>query len=335
MKGVTPHMKKTHEYDSPALSRLVSVVAILAICICSLCTALTCYRMSTITASTASSSSSDTSSSSSNTSSTSSNSSSSSSTDSNSSSSDSNTSSDSSSSDSDAASSDATASDSDTADDDTAEGYTNEEILAKYTEVMNQLKSGVATYNKKEWQVLSDDYDLGTIGNLVLPIASGLMTSEDDAELQQRDDSAQIPVIKCDSGCMLTDASAIKSASMTEDGGTTTIVITLNDEVGSMPAEEGATSCSSTVGSMFNPMDQDGINDVVDAFSGIATINSFDLTYTDCTATLVFDSATGHVESLEQIMNVYIDVDAKVTLLTISGYATLINTMIINNVTYA
>ncbi|MCD7774288.1 MAG: hypothetical protein LUH40_01735 [Clostridiales bacterium] len=323
-------MKKTHEYDSPALSRLVSVVTVLAICICSLCTALTCYRMSTITVATSSGTSSDSSSS------TSSNSGSNTTT-----SSGGNTSSDSNAASSDtngtSSEGDATASEGDgTADvGDSTEGYTNEQILAKYTEVMNQLKSGVATYEKKEFQTLSDDYDLGTIGNLVLPIAQGLMTSEDEAELQQRDDAAQIPIIKCDSGCMLTDVSAIKSASMTESGGKTTIVITLNDEVGSLPAGEGATSCSSTVGSMFNPLDQASIDNIVEQFSAVLTVNSFTLTYQDCTATLVFDTATGQVESLNQIMNVRIDADAKVTILSISGYAYLINNMTISNVTYA
>ncbi len=199
---------------------------------------------------------------------------------------------------------------------------------------MNQLKDGVATYEKKEFQTLADDYDLGTVGNLVLPIAQGLMTSEDEAEIQQRDDKAQIPIVRNDKGCLLTDASAIKTASMTESGGMTTIEIVLNDEMGAYPAEEGATSCGSIVGSMFNPLNQEEIDNIVAEFAGVVTMNKFDLTCKDCTATLVFNTETGEVESLTQIMNYFIEVDATAVFVPVSGYATLTNKMTINNVTY-
>lgn len=122
---------------------------------------------------------------------------------------------------------------------------------------------------------------------------------------------------------------------MTEDGCKTTIVLTLKDEKGSLPVAAGATSSEYAVGAVFNPLDKKGIDDVVAKFAGIADIKSFELSYNQCTATLVFDTASGHVESLEQIMNVYITVDAKVAkIMSLSGYATLINTMRINNVAY-
>ena len=199
---------------------------------------------------------------------------------------------------------------------------------------MDQLKSGVATYDKKEFQTLQDDYDLGTVGNLVLPIAQGLMTSEDEAELQNRTDMEQIPIIRNTKGCLLTDVSKIKSATMTESGGKTTIVIVLHDEKNPLPAEEGATSCDSAVGSMMNPLSKKEIDNIVAEFSGVVTMNKFDLTGKDCTATLVFDTASGKVESLEQIMNYFIEVDAKAVIVPVSGYATLTNKMTINNVTY-
>ena len=215
----------------------------------------------------------------------------------------------------------------------------NAAILAEYTKIMDGLKTSVidgkvSQYNKKEFQTLADDYDLGTVGNLVLPIAQKLMTSEDEAEEQVRTDYEQIPIVRNKKGCLLTDASAIKSAKMTEAGGKTTIEIVLNDEKGSLPAAENATSCSSIVGSVFNPLNQEEIDNIVAEFSGVVTMNKFELTCKDCTTTLVYDTATGKVESLTQIMNYYIDVDAKAVFVPVSGYATLTNKMTIYNVQY-
>lgn len=318
MKGVTPKMKKSHEYDSPVLSKLVSVVTVLAICVCSICCIVTASKVSTLStgvvapadqqAGTPSNPGN---------SSTPSNPGSSTPSDSGNS-----------------ATPDANAPAGDNGQPADPAGPSKEEILKKYTEVMDQLKGGVATYDKKEFQYLADDYDLGTIGNLVLPIAQNLMTDESEAELQNRTDMEQIPIIRNKKGCLLTDASKIKSATMTESGGKTTIVIVLNDEVNPLPAPEGATSCDSAVGSMFNPLDQAQIDGIIAEFGAVVTVNKFQLTGKDCTATLVFDTASGKVESLEQIMNFYIDVDAKAVIVPVAGYATLSNKMTINNITY-
>ena len=210
----------------------------------------------------------------------------------------------------------------------------NQAILAKYTEVMDKLKAEVATYTKKEYQDLpKDKLDMGALASMLQPIIAGMMTSEDKAEEQQRDDAAQIPIIKCAKGCMLTDVSAIKSASMTEEGGKTTIVITLNDEKNSLPAAEGADSAPSAVGGIFNPMSKEDIDEKIASIS-VVTVNQFEITYTDCTATLVFDTESLKVESLTQIMNAAISADAKAAIIHVNGTGLLINTMKIYNVTY-
>ena len=314
-------MKKSHEYDSPVLSKLVSVVTVLAICVCSVCCIVTASKVSTMSTGAVAAPQQSGGTQSSSSSSTQSSSSSSSSSSQSSSSSDS--------------SADAQTP-SDNADQGAADtgAASKEEILKKYTEVMDQLKAGVATYDKKEFQTLADDYDLGTVGNLVLPIAQNLMTSEDEAELQNRSDMEQIPIIRNKKGCLLTDVSKIKSATMTESGGKTTIVIVLNDEESPLPAADGATSCDSAVGSMMNPLNQQEIDNIIAEFSGVVTMNKFKLTGKDCKATLVFDTASGKVESLEQIMNYFIEVDAKAVIVPVSGYATLTNKMTINNVAY-
>ena len=316
-------MKKSHEYDSPVLSKLVSVVTVLAICVCSVCCIVTASKVATMSTGTVAAPQQSGTSTNSGTSSTPSNSTSSTPSGD---SSQAQTPSGDSNSDAQAPSGDTQAP--------TESGPSKEEILKKYTEVMDQLKAGVATYDKKEFQTLADDYDLGTVGNLVLPIAQNLMTSEDEAELQNRSDMEQIPIIRNKKGCLLTDVSKIKSATMTESGGKTTIVIVLNDEKSPLPAEDGATSCNSAVGSMMNPLNQKEIDNIVAQFSGVVTMNKFELTGKDCTATLVFDTASGKVESLEQIMNYFIEVDAKAVIVPVSGYATLTNKMTINNVAY-
>lgn len=307
-------MKKSHEYDSPVLSKLVSVVTVLAICVCSICCIVTASKVSTIPAgvvATPDQQQGGSQTPSQNTPS------------------------------QNTPSQNTTPGGSETpapgGDDSQAteqSGPSKEEVLNKYTEVMDQLKAGVATYDKKEFQTLADDYDLGTVGNLVLPIAKNLMTDESEAELQHREDMEQIPIIKNKKGCLLTDVSKIKSATMTESGGKTTIVIVLNDEVKPLPAAEGATSCDSAVGAMFNPLDQAQIDDIVAQFSAVVKVDKFELTGKDCTATLVFDTASGKVESLEQIMNYYIEVDATAVIVPVEGYATLTNKMTINNVAY-
>lgn len=303
-------MKKSHEYDSPVLSRLVSVVSVFAICVCSVCCIVTASKISTITtAAPAASNGGSIGGSTGGSAGGSTGGSAGGSTDS-----------------SNAATggSDAPAA---------GDAASTQEILDTYTQVMDKFKAEVATYEKKEFQKLADDYDLGTIGNMVLPIAEGLMTSEEKAEIQQRDDPEQIPVIRNTKGCLLTDISAIKSATKTEEGGKTTIVIVLNDEDNPEPTPENGTPVSKT-GAMFNPLSKTDVDNIVAKFSSVADIKNFNLCYKDCTATLVYDTETQKVESLNQIMNVYITVDAKVVLLSLSGYATLINNMTINNVQY-
>lgn len=328
MKGVTPNMKKSHEYDSPVLTRLVSIVTIFAICICSICSCLCAYKISTMSGGTVAASGTQSGGSStsggaqSGGSSTSGGAQSGVSTSGGAQSGGSSTSGG-----EDSSSADGGAS---------TGGASNEEILAKYTEVMDNLKANVASYDKKEFQNLPEDrYDLGSIGNLILPVASNLITTEDKAELQQRTDPESIPIIGNTKGCLLTDASKIKSASMTEEGGKTTIVITLVDEDNPEPVADGATSSQYSTSAMFTPLSKASIDDIVAKFEAIptVTISSFNLQYQNCTATLVFNTETLQVESLNQTMDVYITASAKV-LVTIEGYATLVNNMTINNIQY-
>ncbi len=319
-------MKKSHEYDSPVLSKLVSVVTVLAICVCSICCVVTASKISVITGGNVAVQNGGN-----NGGATGNNGGA---TGNNGGATGNNGGATGNNGGATGNNGDAQTPGDNTGDAPAGDTAEFETILAKYTEVMDQLKGGVATYDKKEFQSLGEDRELGSIGNAVLGIAEGLMTTEDEAQLQNRTDMEQIPIIKNTKGCLLTDVSKIKSATMTESGGKTTIEIVLHDEESPLPAEEGATSCNSAIGSMFNPLNQAEIDNIVSKFEGLATINKFTLTGKDCTATLVFDTATGEVESLTQIMNYFIEIDAKIVIVPLAGYATLTNKMTINNVTY-
>ncbi len=305
-------MKRSHEYDSPVLSRIVSVIAVLAICICSVCTVLTTYKMTQLTAGTAAVAPGNSATPANNggnggNAAAPANNGGNAGTDANN------------------GGGDATP---------PADTANYQEILDKYTEVMDKLKAEVATYTKKEYQDLpKDKLDMGALASILQPVINGFLTTEDKAEEQQRDDAAQIPIIDNTRGCLLTDVSAIKSASMTENGGKTTIVITLNDEKNSQPAEPGATTAPSNVGGMFSPLSKASIDETLAGIS-VVKVNSFDLNLVDCTATLVFDTESLKVESLEQIMNYDISADVKAAIIGISGTGFLINTMKIYNVTY-
>lgn len=210
-----------------------------------------------------------------------------------------------------------------------------EAILAKYTEVMNHLKKNATTYVKKEYQDLIDvDFSNPTLSEIANSLLHSFLITESKAEIQHRDDYEQIPVIGCESGCLLTDASALKTASMSVDGGKTTITLVLHDETNPKPTEYGAAVSPSNTGAVFNPVGQE---EIMDAFGGLSTyveLNKCDLHYSECTATLVFDSDTLYVESLEQVMNIAFDMNIKVGFQNESCRLSLRNVMQINNVNY-
>lgn len=215
------------------------------------------------------------------------------------------------------------------------------DILAKYTSVMNQFKTDAPAFNKVEYQALPEEYrNLGKLGNVILGLAESYLTSQEKAEASPQvhnsgDSMENVVVNKNKAGCLLTDTGAIKSAACVSNGdGTDTITIVLNSELNPEPTPEGTESPVSSVGAMFNPMSKAGVDVYLEKISAI-TVNSFDMNYNDCTATLTFDESTGKVQSLTEIMNV--DVTANVTglkIITIDGGGRLVNTMKIYNIQY-
>lgn len=323
-------MKKYYEYDAPVLTKLLSVVAVIAICVSMATSALCCYKVASMQTGTAavvdngsnSNNGQNGNNNSQNTTPTPTQDNTKTPTDGNN-------------------NSETPADGNDNAAAGGLEGLsTNEEILAKYTEVMNDAKKAKPAFKKVEFQSLPEEFrKLGTVGNVILPIAEGFMTTEEKAKADPQvkeagSDMHAWPVTGHDTaGCLLTDASKIKSASAVKEGDNVKITITLLPEENPEPINSAtATSSPSFTGGMFSPMSKADIDNTIAGIKGVK-VNSFNLTYTDCTVTLVYNPSDNHVVTLDQIMNVDIKANIKV-LATIDGSARLVDTINIWDIQY-
>ena len=217
----------------------------------------------------------------------------------------------------------------------------NAGILTLYTKLVDEMKAAKPAYRRIEYQDLPEEHrNLGTVANAVMGIANGMITTKEKVEADpsihnQGDDPNNIPIRDNPKGCLLTDASKIKSASCKDNGdGTATLVITLVDEDNPKPVEGGATTSQYHTSAMFFPMDQAGIDNIVDKFKAVVTMNSLVLTYTDCTVTCVFDTVTQKIKTLTYVEPVDIKVDGKAVFIPINGSARLVDTMEITEIAY-
>ena len=96
----------------------------------------------------------------------------------------------------------------------------NKEIIEQYTLLVNKFKQEKPAYKKKEFQSLPEEFrNLGTAGNLILEIASGYITSEEECEELVRaaggeDIKWDMPIHNSDVGCLLTNYDAVEWASV-------------------------------------------------------------------------------------------------------------------------
>lgn len=206
-----------------------------------------------------------------------------------------------------------------------------QEILSKYTEVVNQLKEvDKPGHYSVVWQEMPMEYrNCGVITNIVLSFAEDYGTDKEEAaESMQFYDSGytyDIPIYNNDKGCLLTDVSCIKSATMVDNlNGTYTITIVLNDEDYSEPAGSDALTSPSSIGAMFTPLSHDDIESALSEIDDF-DINDYHFTYTDCTASVTFYPETNHVTSLFQTMNIDVAIDVHYSQLTLTGSARVVN----------
>ena len=186
---------------------------------------------------------------------------------------------------------------------------TPSQILSEYTEVMNKLKSDAPAFEMTRYQNLpTDKQNLGAVADMVLPIIEKFVTSKSAAEKVPyiAGNANMLPVKDSSYGCLLTDASAIKSAYceiMSDD--IYKLVITFNDELNPAHLPAGAESSTGIINAVFDPYD------AAEQITAISTMvmNDINFNYTDCTVTLIYNHRTKQVQSLDMTMNIDITAD--------------------------
>lgn len=221
----------------------------------------------------------------------------------------------------------------------------NEAILAKYTELMNDAKSKAVGFTKVEWQAIPEEKAQfeGKAFSKILPIASNFFKSEADAksnpEIVAKGGTMEwFPIYHNSKGCMLTDTSAIESATCTElPDGNVKIVIALNDEDNSEPPV-AAPTCDSYIGSMFTPIQFAEVRNTLETDPAVKFIVknvAFDLQYYDCVAELTYNPTTNEIVELDQFMHINIKInDGSILGLSAKGNAVLDNYMYISDFVY-
>ncbi len=196
---------------------------------------------------------------------------------------------------------------------------------------MNKAKADKPGYKKVEYQAIPDDANnriirkgQGSIGTLLGVVDKlGIMTTEDKAKAnpevkEKGSDMKYFPIHKNTKGCLLTDVSAIKSATAEKlSNGNIKVTIVLNDEVNSQPPAENAATSPSKIGGMFSPIAKNDIDETLKGgiVSAVVKDINYSLTYHDCKAVLEYNPATEQVVKLEQYMITKIDATGRVVLL--------------------
>ena len=202
------------------------------------------------------------------------------------------------------------------------------EILTKFTEVTNDMKTNLKQVTKLEYQVV-ENLDLAGIETVVQPLIGQFVKGKDAATPKTDAGPGDIPPWG-NSGCLVTDASKVQNATYTDNGdGTATIVLTLVAEKNPEPATDGVSP--SITGGIFSPLKKADIDKTLADLP--INVESFDLDYHDCTATITFNTSNNQVTSYTQVMNVDIVATIKV-LMPVTGSGTLINTIEFSNFAY-
>ncbi len=219
-----------------------------------------------------------------------------------------------------------------------------EEIIGKYTYLVNSFKEKKPAYKKKEFQELPEEYrDFGAAVNVLLNAASGYMVSEEDCEeLVRSAGSADIvwdlPVHNTEKGCVLTDYDAVSWAKCEDNGdGTYKLSFSLKEEVNPQPTPADTIIPVSAHGAVMQPVATDELMKEVDAVTsslpGIA-LNNFSLFHRDCEFICVYDPQTDEALSITHHIVIDIAADIKFFTANINGSARLLNEMYIYDITW-
>lgn len=220
----------------------------------------------------------------------------------------------------------------------------NKEIIEQYTLLVNKFKQEKPAYKKKEFQSLPEEFrNLGTAGNLILEIASGYITSEEECEELVRaaggeDIKWDMPIHNSDVGCLLTNYDAVEWAKCEDVGdGTKKISFSLKEEMNCEPTPADTLVPVSNHGAVMQPLSRQSILDEVKKITEkfpIITLNDFSLGYRECVFECVYNPDTNQVKSITHHVVIDINADLKVTLAQIAGSARLYSDMKIYDITW-
>lgn len=218
------------------------------------------------------------------------------------------------------------------------------EIIDQYTLLVNKFKKEKPSYKKKEYQELPEEFrNLGTAGNLILRIAAGYITSEDDCEELVRTAGSEdilwdMPIHNSETGCLLTNYDAVEWAKCEDVGdGTKKISFSLKEEMNCEPTPADTLIPVSNHGAVMQPLSRNEILKEVEKITstvpGLA-LNDFSLGYRECLFECVYNPETDQVLSITHHVVIDITADIKVAIATIDGSARLYNDMRIYDITW-
>lgn len=221
---------------------------------------------------------------------------------------------------------------------------TPQEIIGKYTELVNEFKTERPAYKKKEYQVLPEEYrNFSERINFLLDIAANYMVSEDECEELVRTAGSEeiimdMPIHNTQVGCVLTDYDAVSWAKCDDLGdGTYKLSFSLKEEINAEPTPADSLIPVSAHGAVMQPMAigdlTSQIMDITDKIPGI-TLNGFNLYYRDSEFSCIYNPETDKVQSITH--HIVIDIEADIELFSaqIKGTARLLNEMFIYDITW-
>ncbi len=218
------------------------------------------------------------------------------------------------------------------------------EIIDKYTLLVNKFKKEKPAYKKKEFQSLPEEFrDLGTAGNVVLDIAAGYMTTEDECEELVRAAGSEeirwdMPIHDSEVGCLLTNYDAVSWAKCEDLGdGTYKISFSLKEEMNAEPTPGDTLVPQSVHGTVMQPLSRKSITDEVEKITSKVPglgINDFSLGYRDCEFSCIYNPETDQVKSITHHVVIDINADIQLFVANIAGSARLYNDMLIYDITW-
>ena len=217
-------------------------------------------------------------------------------------------------------------------------------IIDQYTLLVNKFKQEKPAYKKKEFQALPEEFrNLGTAGNIVLDIAAGYMTTEEECEEIVRTAGAEeikndMPIHNSEVGCLLTDYDAVAWAKCEDVGdGTKKISFSLKEEMNAEPTPGDTLVPVSVHGTVMQPLSRNDITTEVEKITSKVPglgINDFSLGYRDCEFSCIYNPETDQVLSITHHVVIDINADIQLFVANIAGSARLYNDMLIYDITW-